>query len=333
MKTIKTCATLQMWRLFVLAVEHGSLSKTAEVFGTDVAYVSREIRKLETLMGEALLVRTKRGVKPTWPGVQRYRMAVDVVREFDELMSGYSGRSADVRNTIRIAVPVSLLGLFVKWVAGFKAFGGNQKLHVDLVEYAGEILPDVSRFDIFICEDELPRARVLAEQLGYVQRGIVASADFLKTEPVVSVPENLIGRSLIAEKSERILMLEHGTYGETKSNAESSRGKYFQSIALPIEPAVKVNNAAALTESVRLGMGYAIGVPIWQVAEQIKKGELVRVLANWNIAARPVWLMRQSGTCDCDQLTSLCRYFRECWGHTEGLEMPGVRIQPVTDIH
>lgn len=318
-----------MWRLFVHAVEQGSLSKVAELCNIDVAFISREIRRLELFMGEALLVRTKRGVKPTWSGVQRYRIAVDVVREFDALISGFSQPKNIENSTVRIAVPVSLSGLFVKWVTSFKNSAGNQNLHIDLVEYSGEPLQDITRFDIFICEDELPRARVLAEQLGYVQRGIVVSSDFLKGEPALKIPEDLIGRYLIAEKSERILMLARKSCGD--SNRQT--GKYFQSIALPIEPTLKVNNSAALAESVRTGIGYAIGVPIWQIAEQLKSGELVQVLTNWRIAARPVWLMRQSSSRRDPRLKSLCRYFCESWRRTRGLEAANQISRAVTDVH
>lgn len=321
--------TLQMWRFFVHAVEQGSLSKAAELCNVDVAFISREIRKLELFMGEALLVRTKRGVKPTWPGVQRYRIAVDVVKEFDALSSGFLHPKNVERNTVRIAVPVSLSSLFVKWVTGFKNSAGNQNLHIDLVEYSGEPLQDITRFDIFICEDELPRSRVLAEQLGYVQRGIVVSSDFLKGEPELKIPEDLIGRYLIAEKSERILMLARESCGD--SNRET--GKYYQSIALPIEPTLKVNNSAALAESVLTGIGYAIGVPIWQVAEQLKSGELVQVLTNWRIAARPVWLMRQSSSRGDIRLKSLCRYFCESWGQTQGLYVASQINRIITDVH
>ncbi len=322
-------ATLQMWRFFIHAVEAGSLSKAAEICGTDVAYLSREIRKLELIMGEALLERSKKGVKPTWPGGQRYRMAISVVHDFERLLSGFSRPQHEAPNTIHIAAPVSLSGLFVKWIASFKSFPNNQNLHIDLVEYTGEPLQDLNLFDVFICEKELPRVRVLAEQLGYVKRAIVASSDFLKSEPALNIPEDLIGRSLIAEKSERVLMLARGENTETTGSHE----KYFQSIALPIEPTIKVNSPVALAETVRTGIGYAIGVPVWQISDQLSNGELVQVLPRWSIAANPVWLMRPSSGSSDEKLKSLCRFFRECWGHTQGLDTSRPSFHIKTEVH
>lgn len=155
------------------------------------------------------------------------------------------------------------------------------------------------------------------------------SSNFLKSEPKLNVPEDLIGRYLIAEKSERILMLAR----ESNGNSDRKDGKYFQSIALAIEPTLKVNNSAALAESVLTGIGYAIGVPILQVAEQLKSGELIQVLTNWRIAARPVWLMRQSSSRGDPRLKSLCRYFCESWGRTPGLEAASQIGRAVTDVH
>lgn len=88
-KKLKT-PTLRMWRVFTTAVEQGSFLRTADVFQTDVAFVSREIGELENCLGEPLLQRSKRGVKPTWAGVQRYKEAIAVIQAFDRVLQSTS---------------------------------------------------------------------------------------------------------------------------------------------------------------------------------------------------------------------------------------------------
>ena len=50
------------WKLFVDAVEYGSLSKVALAYGTSQPHVSRQIGELEQECGGRLFERTGRGV-------------------------------------------------------------------------------------------------------------------------------------------------------------------------------------------------------------------------------------------------------------------------------
>lgn len=56
---------LGQWRLFVAVAEHGSLMKAAEALYTDQPALSRSLRRIETLIGAPLFVRTNRGVTLT----------------------------------------------------------------------------------------------------------------------------------------------------------------------------------------------------------------------------------------------------------------------------
>ena len=122
--------TLRMWRVFTTAVEQGSFLRTADVFQTDVAFVSREIGELENCLGEPLLQRSKRGVKPTWAGVQRYKEAIAVIQAFDRVLQSTSKKG--VGTELRLAVPASLAELFVQWTARFGSLPASQGLTVKI---------------------------------------------------------------------------------------------------------------------------------------------------------------------------------------------------------
>jgi DNA-binding transcriptional LysR family regulator len=66
---------LDSLRLFVRAVEQGSLSKVAGSSRLALAAVSRRIRLLEDHYGVRLLTRTGRGVAPTQAGAVLLRHA------------------------------------------------------------------------------------------------------------------------------------------------------------------------------------------------------------------------------------------------------------------
>lgn len=86
-------------RLFVAAVQAGSLTAGAARLGLSLAAASKRVAELEAHVGSALLARSKRGVQPTEAGRQLLAHAVDLVARVehlavaaDELRRGGAGR-------------------------------------------------------------------------------------------------------------------------------------------------------------------------------------------------------------------------------------------------
>lgn len=86
-------------RLFVAAVQAGSLTAGAARLGLSLAAASKRVAELEGHLGTPLLARSKRGVMPTEAGSQLMAHAVDLVARVehlavaaDELRQGGAGR-------------------------------------------------------------------------------------------------------------------------------------------------------------------------------------------------------------------------------------------------
>lgn len=294
-----TVSSLRQWRYFVKAVDCGSLSGVAEFFRTDVSFVSRELRELDLMIGEPLLERDRRGVKPTWLGIMRYREAKELLKQADDICTANKKKT---KETIRTAVPLSLSPLFSQWAAAFATTQAGKKSIVDIEPYSSLAPLDMVEFDCYVCEDSLPNVRMIAKQLGALERAVVASSEFLKTEKPIRVPEDLEGRRLIASRSGRCLMI----------------GKQ-ESCAIWIDPAVRVKGASSLVAAAQTDTGYAVGVPLWQIQHELKAGVLTDVLPSWKLALRPVWLLRRPESSNEPDVRSLVRFFEECWAKTPGL--------------
>ena len=143
---------------------------------------------------------------------------------------------------------------------------------------------------------------MIAKQLVSLERAVVASSEFLKSEKAIRVPEDLEGRRLIAGRRGRCVMI----------------GKQ-ESCAIWIEPAVRVKGASNLVAAVQTDTGYAVGVPLWQIQNELKAGILTDVLPDWRLALRPVWLLRHPESRNDSDVRSLIYYFEECWAKTSGL--------------
>ena len=72
-------------RLFVAAVEAGSLTLGAEHMAISLPAASKRLAELESHIGSVLLVRNKKGVTPTAPGLTFLRYAISIVAGIEQL--------------------------------------------------------------------------------------------------------------------------------------------------------------------------------------------------------------------------------------------------------
>lgn len=89
-------------KLFVSAIEHGSIAKAAEREHIVASAASKRIADLETGLGVALLVRQHAGVVPTAAGEALARHAREVVKTLNRIPEALDSLAADDQSDIRI---------------------------------------------------------------------------------------------------------------------------------------------------------------------------------------------------------------------------------------
>lgn len=259
-KNTENNATLRQWQLFILAIEKGSILGAAAAAGTDPAVVSKEITKLEHLLGEPLLDRSRSGVRPTWLGAQKYKEAVKLLHEIHEVLS--ASEDATLRSsTIRLAVPGALTGLIAKPLAEFEKLQSLNHTPIEINSYQNldDIQPE--NFDLIICIQTLPNVRMIAYDIASISYGIFASPDFLAQNKRITVPAQLEKLPLIHSKSEKVLL----------------QGP-LQSITITVEPQIRINSDEAMISAAVEGLGIALRIPLWAAESLTKSGSLIQIL-------------------------------------------------------
>lgn len=287
----KKRTTVVQWRCFVEAIQSGSMLKASEALQMEVSEVSQQIKTLEERLGETLLERNQRGVRPTWAGSKRLRTAREFIRDVDEIFR----KKTTERSVLRVAVPVSLGRLFLGWIGQFEKELGETS-PIELVQFVENTPYDLWSFDLFICRDTLPNERIIAGTLGGVERGICASSDLIKNFGVPTSPEDLLKFPLAMIQGRDELL---------SSGLEKMRIK--------TNPQFLLNSPSALIDTAVLGHAIAVGVPLWAVKNELASGRLVRVLEDWELEPTTVWAVWKPQEGNNVLAKKLYSYFQEKW--------------------
>ena len=126
-------------RIFVAAVDLGSLTRAAERFGIGQPAASHAIRRLESGVGVTLLERTSRGVSPTPAGLELHRRLSPAYAEIDDAV-------AELRPEELGPVAVSVSTSLATWwllprLADFKRDHPDVALRLVTADTDGEVSP------------------------------------------------------------------------------------------------------------------------------------------------------------------------------------------------
>lgn len=274
---------IDVMRVFLAAVDEGSLAGAGRKLGRSPAAVSRAVAALEDWLGVPLLHRSTRSVRPSEAGVRYHgdcRRALDMLDKADRTAS--EGRTAP-GGTLTLTAPVQagetlLRPVLDEFMDAHPAVSIRLHLHdrpVNLVEEG---------FDAALRIAHLPDSTLVAIPLGAVRRVIVAAPSYLAARPPITEPADLAGHAIIA-------MAHFG------SNTWS-----FPTLpdASPLPRLVRftarfdVNSAAAAAASAVNGKGVT-RLFSYHVAPHVRDGRLLVVLADHEPAPLPVHLLSPGG--------------------------------------
>ncbi|WP_282157820.1 LysR family transcriptional regulator [Shimia thalassica] len=265
-------------RLFVLAAEKLNISAAGRALGLAPAVSSARLAKLEQTLGADLLHRSTRKVSLSLEGAEFLPYAREMLAQEEAGRAALGQGQATPTGKLRFTAPSTfaqlyiapILPLFLKAYPGITLDLRLSDSRFDLIE---------GSFDLAIRNSALEDTSLKGRKLASDRRILCASPAYLAEHGTPARPEDLIDHNLIsfADQETRPLAGPHGQTG-----AFSPRDAQGQLI---------IDDGLSQKIATIAGAGISIN-SIWSVHQELRNGQLVRVLPAYQVADETVlWLV------------------------------------------
>jgi DNA-binding transcriptional LysR family regulator len=175
---VRSTVELEDLRLFVRAVESGSLSAAGRALGFSPAVASKRLTRLETALGVRLLQRSSRRLALTSEGAAYHERCVAILADVDEAALAVAAGQAEVRGLLHVSAPVDLGR---QWVgpaaADFAAAHPQLRVHVSLSDRVVDLLE--AGVDAAVRIGGLSDSRLVSRRLVRNRRVVCAAPAYL----------------------------------------------------------------------------------------------------------------------------------------------------------
>lgn len=274
---------LDAMRVFVTAIDEGSLAGAARRLGRSPAAVTRALAFLESHVGVQLLQRTTRMMRLTEAGERYAAVCQRVLTELDEAELTAAGERAAPRGLLTITAPVMFGTLILRPIvsAFLKAHPAIQ-IRCLLLDRPVNLIDE--GVDAALRIAALPNSGLIASRVGEVRRAVCAAPDYLAGRKTIAKPADLAEHDCIGISQfgqDDIWSFPPATAGAAARNVRVKPRLTFNAV----EPAVK---AAVDGEGVARVLSY-------QIEPEIREGQLVVLLADDEPPPLPVHLLVPDG--------------------------------------
>jgi len=280
--TVAQMDRIEAMKIFIAALDEGSLAGASRRTGRSPAAVSRAVAYLEAHVGVPLLHRTTRSIKLSEAG-ERYAAACrKVLADLEEADRQAAGERSVPRGTLTITstmfIGVELLRPIVDaFIEEFPTV--NVRMH--LLERPVNLIDE--GMDLALRVTPLADSTLVATRIGEARRVIVASPRYLATHPVIQQPSDLSAHQIITMSH---MGLDSWSFPPTEGSS------IHQSI--PFTPRLVVNNVHAARASAVEGHGVT-RLLSYHVASELEQDALRIVLADAEPVPLPVHLVSPYG--------------------------------------
>jgi DNA-binding transcriptional LysR family regulator len=261
---------LTLNRAFVKIVESGSMSAAARHLKISVTSVARQLSRLEDRLGVRLLNRTTRRQSLTEVGQLYYARLVDVLNQFNSIQREASAYQATIKGCLRVHLRISVGSeVIVPALPSFLEQHPDVTLDVTLTDERADLV--ALGVDVAVWLGNLEDSTLVARQLSPGRRVICASPAYLARHGRPKAPQDLSEHNCIFYRARN-----YDRWWRLTRDGET--------IAVLTSGNLQTDSSSVLLTSARKGLGLVL-VQESTVRRAITKGELVRVLADYEVSS------------------------------------------------
>jgi DNA-binding transcriptional LysR family regulator len=269
-------------KVFVTALDEGSLAGAARKLGRSQAAVSRAIAFLEAHVGATLLHRTTRSLKTSEAG-ERYAVACRrVLTDLEEADIAAAGERAAPRGTLTLTAPVLAGETVLRPILdAFMDACPAVSVRLYLLDRPVNLIDE--GIDIALRIAHLADSTLVAIRVGEVRRVVVAAPRYLAQHPRIDEPADLAKHQIIA--------MTH--FGQDSWSFPPLAGSAVPR-TVPFTPRLIVNSIRGAVASAVDGRGVT-RMFSYHIAEEVRGGALQVILAGDEPAPLPVHVIAPHG--------------------------------------
>lgn len=262
--------------LFVEVVKAKGFVRAAESIGMPSSTLSRRISHLEKSIGLRLLNRTTRRVELTEAGQIYFERCKRIVEEAALAHEQLGEMVANPTGTLRVSLPVDFANVYLtELIAEFARTYPGIQFDFDLTPRLVDLVAEP--FDVAIRMGEPEDSHLIARPLAQLQPYLFASPRYLEMNGTPSEPQDLALHECLYMPRAKTWRLSSGD----KTVETEVRGRFT------------LNSISLIRRLAALDLGIAM-IPEELAADQQAKGQLVRVLPEWQGKPIPVYAITET---------------------------------------
>ena len=271
---------LQAMQLFARVVETGSYTAAAEQLEISRALASKLVQALEDQLGVRLLHRTTRRLSLTEAGQNYYQRVAEILAQLAEAEAEAAELQLEPRGRLRVSAPMSFSILHLgAALADFQRKYPRVELELNLNDRVVDLVED--GFDLAIRIGRLADSSLVARRLAGSQIVAVAAPAYLAWHGMPSHPDDLAHHNCLDY-----------TLSPRRDEWQFARGE--ERVNVRVRGNLHVNNGDMIALAAAQGLGVALS-PAFIVHDALRRGDLVRVLPEWQLPDIGVYAVYPAG--------------------------------------
>ena len=273
---------LKLMESYALVVKHGSFTRAAKELHATRAMVSKRIKELEAYLGLKLINRNTHGLSVTASGADYYENCVPLLSDIRGLNQQMQDKRASLKGEIKLFTNKTFAETVLSpIVCEFCLMHPEISVQVTLINrdtdsYGMHLVS--GGYDLAVISFKMDDASYIARPISQLSQVLVASPAYLMRRGIPKSPNDLVRHNCLDPN------------GNAHSNWEL-KGR-DEKTTVRVSGTLRTNGTLIIRRAAIEGLGIAV-LREYLVSDDLRKGSLVRVLKDYEMDKRTVYLVYQ----------------------------------------